>query len=108
MRRVRSLFVIACIMICSCKSKSVETTSSALTGRISGAEALIETFYKAYCTEGDAASKTDSILSVYCTDELRRYVMECVGEYDFVLNGGIYSEIHTENTHRIFPCCQTE
>lgn len=97
MRRVRSLFVIACIMICSCKSKSVETTSSALAGRISGAEALIETFYKAYCTEGDAASKTDSILSVYCTDELRRYVMECVGEYDFVLNGGIYSEIHTES-----------
>ena len=97
MRRVRSLFVIACIMICSCKSKSVETTSSALTERISGVEALIETFYKAYCSEGDADVKTDSILSVYCTDELREYVMDCVGEYDFVLDGGIYSDIHAES-----------
>ena len=59
--------------------------------------ATILTFYKAYCTEFDGESKTDSILSVYCTDELREYVMNCVGEYDFVLNGGIYSEIHTES-----------
>ena len=103
MKRVLSLFVITCLMICSCKSNSgqqpasSDQTSSDQTEAPTGMAATILTFYKAYCTEFDGESKTDSILSVYCTDELREYVMDCVGEYDFVLNGGIYSEIHTES-----------
>ena len=103
MKRVLSLFVITCLMICSCKSNSgqqpasSDQTSSDQTEAPTGMAATILTFYKAYCTEFDGESKNDSILSVYCTDELREYVMDCVGEYDFVLNGGIYSEIHTES-----------
>lgn len=54
-------------------------------------------FYKSYCTEFDLDSKTDSILSKYCTEELKDYVMECVGEYDFVLGGRFESEIDTES-----------
>ena len=103
MKRVLSLFVISCLMICSCKSNSgqqpasSDQASSDQTETPTGMAATILSFYKAYCTEFDGESKTDSILSVYCTDELREYVMDCVGEYDFVLNGGIYSEIHTES-----------
>lgn len=103
MKRVLSLFVIICLMICSCKSNSgqqpasSDQASSDQTETPTGMAATILAFYKAYCTEFDGEPKTDSILSVYCTDELREYVMDCVGEYDFVLNGGIYSEIHTES-----------
>lgn len=103
MKRVLSLFVITCLMICSCKSNSgqqpasLDQASSDQTETPTGMAATILSFYKAYCTEFDGEQKTDSILSVYCTDELREYVMDCVGEYDFVLNGGIYSEIHTES-----------
>ena len=103
MKRVLSLFVITCLMICSCKSNSgqqpasSDQASSDQTETPTGMAATILAFYKAYCTEFDGEAKTDSILSVYCTDELREYVMDCVGEYDFVLNGGIYSEIHTES-----------
>lgn len=103
MKRVLSLFVITCLMICSCKSNSgqqpasSDQASSDQTETPTGMAATILSFYKAYCTEFDGEPKTDSILSVYCTDELREYVMDCVGEYDFVLNGGIYSEIHTES-----------
>ena len=92
------MFVITCLMICSCKSNSgQQPASSDQTETPTGMAATILAFYKAYCTEFDGETKTDSILSVYCTDELREYVMDCVGEYDFVLNGGIYSEIHTES-----------
>lgn len=90
-------------MICSCKSNSGQQPASSdqalsdQTETPTGMAATILSFYKAYCTEFDGEPKTDSILSVYCTDELREYVMDCVGEYDFVLNGGIYSEIHTES-----------
>lgn len=108
MKRALSLFVITCLMICSCKSKSgqqpassdqvsSDQVSSDQTEAPTGMAATILSFYKAYCTEFDGESKTDSILSAYCTDELREYVMDCVGEYDFVLNGGIYSEIHSES-----------
>ena len=98
MKRVLSLFVITCFMICSCKSNSgQQPASSDQTETPTGMAATILAFYKAYCTEFDGEAKTDSIISAYCTDELREYVMDCVGEYDFVLNGGIYSEIHTES-----------
>lgn len=103
MKRALSLFVITCLMICSCKSKSgqqpasSDQASSDQTETPTGMAATILAFYKAYCTEFDGEPKTDSILSAYCTDELREYVMDCIGEYDFVLNGGIYSEIHTES-----------
>ena len=103
MRRVLFLFIIVSLFICSCKSKNGQTpvasapTTSAKTETPTGMAATILDFYKAYCTEGDGKTKTDSILSVYCTDQLREYVMDCVGEYDFVLNGGIYSEIHSES-----------
>lgn len=103
MKRALSLFVITCLMICSCKSKSgqqpasSDQVSSDQTEAPTGMAATILSFYKAYCTEFDGESKTDSILSAYCTDELREYVMDCIGEYDFVLNGGIYSEIHKES-----------
>lgn len=103
MKRVLSLFVITCFMICSCKSNSgqqpasSDQVSSDQTETPTGMAATILAFYKAYCTEFDGEAKTDSILSAYCTDELREYVMDCVGEYDFVLDGGIYSEIHTES-----------
>ena len=94
---------VTCLMICSCKSKSgqqpasSDQVSSDQTETPTVMAATILSFYKAYCTEFDGESKTDSILSAYCTDELREYVMDCVGEYDFVLDGGIYSEIHTES-----------
>ena len=103
MKRVLSLFVITCFMICSCKSNSgqqpasSDQVSSDQTETPTGMAATILAFYKAYCTEFDGEAKTDSILSAYCTDELREYVMDCVDEYDFVLDGGIYSEIHTES-----------
>ena len=108
MRRALFLFVISSIFICSCKSRNGQAPvasapvtsapeSSARMETPTGVAATILEFYKAYCTEGDAEHKTDSILSVYCTDQLRESVMDCVGEYDFVLNGGIYSEIHSES-----------
>lgn len=113
MRRVRSLFVIACIMICSCKGRSNQSTSStpAETPVATPAEtpstipaetrpgmpSTIKAFYQAYCTNWDGESKTDSILSVYCTEELKDAILEDVGEYDFLLDGGIYSSIHTES-----------
>lgn len=108
MRKVLALFAIASLIICSCKNKGSQVSSpsapitsapvtSAKTETPTGMAATILEFYKAYCTHGDADHKTDSVLSVYCTDQLREFVMDCVGEYDFVLNGGIYSEIHTES-----------
>lgn len=108
MRRALFLFVVSSIFICSCKSRNGQAPvasapvtsapeSSARMETPTGVAATILEFYNAYCTEGDADHKTDSILSVYCTDELRKYVMDCVGEYDFVLDGGIYSEIHKES-----------
>ena len=98
MRKVLALFVIASLIICSCKSKNSQVpASSAPEETPTSMAATIMEFYKAFCTDWDGESKTDSILSVYCTDELREYVMDCVGEYDFVINGGIYSEIHKES-----------
>lgn len=108
MRKVLALFAIASLMICSCKNKgsqipssSAPVTSAPVTlapaEPPTGVALTILEFYKAYCTEGDGKTKTDSILSVYCTDQLREYVMACVGEYDFVLNGRIFLDIHKES-----------
>ena len=101
-----SLLAIACIFICSCKNKNgqvqstsaqTETTAASPAETLPGMPSTIQAFYKAYCTEWDGESKTDSILSEYCTQELKDCVMDCVGEYDFVLDGGIYSEIYAES-----------
>ena len=108
MRKVLVLFAIASLIICSCKNKGSQVsspsapvtsapTTSAKTETPTGMAATILEFYKAYCTHGDADHKTDSILSVYCTDQLREYVMDCVGEYDFVLNGRIFLDIPKES-----------
>ena len=101
-----SLLAIACIFICSCKNKNgqvqstsaqTETTAACPAETLPGMPSTIQAFYKAYCTDWDGESKTDSILSEYCTQELKDCVMDCVGEYDFVLDGGIYSEIYAES-----------
>lgn len=103
MKRVLSLFVLTCLIICSCKNNSGQQASSSAPVSSAQAEsptgkaATILSFYQAYCTEGDGTTKTDSILSVYCTDQLREFVMECVDEYDFVLNGRIFLDIHKES-----------
>ena len=109
-----SLLAITFILVCSCKNNSgntpsssaqVETTAetpaktpaTAHAETLPGTPSTIQAFYKAYCTDWDRESKTDSILSEYCTQELKDCVMDCVGEYDFVLDGGIYSEIYPES-----------
>lgn len=108
MRKVLALFAIASLIICSCKDKgsqipssSAPVTSAPVTlapaEPPTGVALTILEFYKAYCTEGDGKTKTDSVLSVYCTDQLREYVMDCVDEYDFVLNGRIFLDIHKES-----------
>jgi uncharacterized protein YjdB len=106
MRKVLALFAIASLIICSCKSKSDQPSASpaqapsAREAKAStGMAATILEFYKAYCTEGDCDVKSDSILSKYCTEELRKVVMETAGEYDFVVDGGIPSLIHSESIH---------
>ena len=107
MKRVLSfsLLAIACIII-SCKNKSgqapstslqTETTAATPTEILPGIPSKILEFYKAYCVNFDGEYKTDSILSEYCTEDLKDCVMDCVGEYDFVLDGGIYSEIYAES-----------
>ena len=85
MKRVLQLFVIASLVICSCKSDTSDMSEKILA------------FYKTYCTEGDARSRTEAILSKYCTKELKDVVMETVGEYDFVIVGRTYPDIHTES-----------
>lgn len=103
MRRVLYPFVIVCLILCSCKNRSSQTQSTSVPAKAPVATpakplaATILEFYKAYCANWDGESKTDSILSMYCTQELKDYVMDCVGEYDFVLNGGIYADIHPES-----------
>ena len=98
MRKVLALFAIASLMICSCKNKGSQIPSSSAPAEPpTGVALTILEFYKAYCTEGDGTTKTDSILSVYCTDQLREFVMECVDEYDFVLNGRIFLDIPKES-----------
>ena len=98
MRKVLALFAIASLMICSCKNKGSQIPSSSAPAEPpTGVALTILEFYKAYCTEGDGKTKTDSILSVYCTDQLREFVMECVDEYDFVLNGRIFLDIPKES-----------
>ena len=103
MRRVLYPFVIVCLILCSCKNRSSQNQSTPVPAKAPVATpakplaATILEFYKAYCANWDGESKTDSILSMYCTQELKDYVMDCVGEYDFVLNGGIYADIHPES-----------
>lgn len=98
MRKVLALFAIASLMICSCKNKGSQIPSSSAPAEPpTGVALTILEFYKAYCTEGDGTTKTDSILSVYCTDQLREFVMECVDEYDFVLNGRIFLDMPKES-----------
>lgn len=91
------LLAVACVLICSCKGRTGQASSSAHTEIVADMETVIKSFYTAYCTDWDGESKTDSILSQYCTEELRDCVMDCVGEYDFVLDGGIYASIDIES-----------
>ena len=89
MRRVLPLFVIACLFICSCKSKSSQAPASSPSETPSGMAATILEFYKVFCSDWDGGSKTDSILLKYCTKELRDVVMDALttDAYDFVTNG---------------------
>ena len=114
MRRVLYLFVIVCLVVCSCKNRSSQTPSPSAPAEtpaiapaetpatipaetLSGMSSTIKAFYQAYCTNWDGKSKTDSILSEYCTEVLKDVLLETVGEYDFLLDGGIFSEIHSES-----------
>ena len=126
MKRVLSfsLLAIACILVYSCKNKSSQASSPSASTEtpaaipveapatvptktqatvsaetLPGMPSTIKAFYQAYCANWDGESKTDSILSEYCTKELKDLLLETVGEYDFLLDGGIFSEIHTESFH---------
>ena len=121
MKRVLSfsLLAIACILVCSCKNKSSQASSPSASTEtpaaipveapatvptktqatvsaetLPGMPSTIKAFYQAYCANWDGESKTDSILSVYCTDELRKLILETAGEYDFLLDGctSVYAE----------------
>ena len=50
---------------------------------------LIQSFYRAYVTEACDVSKTDSILSMYCSEELKVFVQETLytDGYDFITDG---------------------
>lgn len=91
MKRVLSfsLFAIACIIICSCKSKNGQIPSTSTAETPTGTAATVLEFYKVFCTDWDGQSKTDSILLKYCTKELRDVVMDALttDAYDFVTNG---------------------
>lgn len=108
MKRVLSfsMLAIACILVCSCKNKSTqapspsapaETPATAHAKTQPGTPTKILEFYKAFCADWDGNTKTDSILSKYCTKELKDVVMESIGEYDFVTNG--YCDIDVESFH---------
>lgn len=110
-----SLLAVACLFIFSCKGKNPTATppsaqeSSAQGQTMASAPATAQAkalpsmpstilaLYKAYCTVADGESKTDSILSVYCTDELRKTIMEAFGEYDVLLSGYLKSDILNES-----------
>lgn len=58
--------------------------------------ATILSFYRAYITEADTDIKIDSILSKYCTKELKDFLIETLHTgpgYDFVLDGWVGSDI---------------
>lgn len=99
MKRVLSffLFATACIVICSCKSKSSQVQPTVTEETFSDIPSAIQAFYKAYCTKWDGQAKTDSILSRFCTEELKNVVMKAVQEHDFVLDGHAHSAIDTES-----------
>ena len=114
MRKVLYLFVIVCLVVCSCKNRNsqapspsapaetpvatpAETPATIPAETLPGMASTIKAFYQAYCANWDGESKTDSILSEYCTKELKDVLLETVGEYDFLLDGGIFTEIHTES-----------
>lgn len=112
MKRVLSisLLAVACLFIFSCNGKNPTATPPSAQGQTMAsapataqAKALpsmpstILALYKAYCTVADGESKTDSILSVYCTDELRKTIMEAFGEYDVLLSGYLKSDILNES-----------
>ena len=93
MRRVLYLFVIVCLVVCSCKNRSSQTPSPSAPAEtpaiapaetpatipaetLPGMSSTIKAFYQAYCTNWDGKSKTDSILSEYCTEELKDAILE--------------------------------
>ncbi len=49
----------------------------------------IQTFYRSYVINKADTPKVDSLLTLYCTVELKNVVMEALNDddYDFVLNG---------------------
>lgn len=51
--------------------------------------ATVQSFYRAYITDLDNDLKCDSILSRYCTTELKDFIQETlsIDDYDFVLDG---------------------
>lgn len=58
--------------------------------------ATILSFYRAYITDLDNDLKCDSILSKYCTKELKDFLIETLHTgpgYDFVLDGWVGSDI---------------
>ena len=85
MRKVLYPFAIALLILCSCKNRNTDMT------------ATIQSFYKVYCSEADCGVKSDSILSKYCTEELRKVIMETAHEYDFVVDGGKPSLIKSKS-----------
>lgn len=58
---------------------------------------MIKSFYSAHIINLDDEAKNDSILSKYCTKELKDFVKETlsIDGYDFILDGCGGSEINT-------------